>query len=338
VEKAVSTTINPEKILKELSNLWIETAAPSNETGAVLRACAMTMIVVADESDDPQAISETLSMLMREHPSRAILIRLKKTDGPWLESRVFAQCWKPFGSRQHICCEQIEISASEISLPDVSAVVLPLIVADLPVILWCRCGHATGVNGFRDLEKLAQKVIVDSHTFGDQQTALQKLVATRVSGVRLADLAWGRLTRSRELVAQAVNSEDVLAALRKVDTVKVRARGAKPGVSARYFAAWLANELAVLGANPKIAWDRAGDETPTSISAIFLSSPEGFSMSIEVKEWYSTGVLCDLAVNGRTHSAVLLRPSEYELLLQELSIPGRDPTFEAALKRAATET
>lgn len=334
----MSTTINPERILKELSDLWIETAAPSNETGAVLRACAMTMIVIADESDDPHAIGETLAMLMREHPSRAIVIRLRKASSPWLESRVFAQCWKPFGSRQHICCEQIEITASDTSLPDVGAVVLPLIVADLPVILWCRSGRAPGVSGFRDLEKLAQKVIFDSHSFDDQQTALDQLIATRVAGVRLADLAWGRLTRSRELVAQAVNSEDVLAALRKVDSIKVRARHPKPGVPARYFAAWIVNQLAAAGANPKFEWEMAGDKTPTSLSAIFLSSPEGFSMSVEVKGWYSTGVLCELAVNGRTNSAVLLRPSEYELLLQELSIPGRDPIYEAALRRAAELT
>src|ERR1700683_3947106 len=107
-------TIKPDKILKELANLWIETAAPApgsgtGESSGVLRACAMTMVVVADETEDTQGIAETLAQLIKDHPSRAIVIRLRDCIEPCLELRVFAQCWKPFGSRQHICCEQIEI-------------------------------------------------------------------------------------------------------------------------------------------------------------------------------------------------------------------------------------
>ena len=41
---------------------------------------------------------------------------------------------------------------------------------------------------------------------------------------------------------------------------------------------------------------------------------------------------------GRVNGAVLLRPSEYNLLLQELSIPGRDAVYETTLRRAATVT
>jgi len=224
----MATTIKPDKILKELANLWIETAAPSaaGDGSGVLRACAMTMLVIADETEDTQGIAETLAQLMKEHPSRAIVIRLRDCVEPCLESRVFAQCWKPFGSRQHICCEQIEITASHSSLPDVAAVVLPLVVADLPVILWCRSGRAPDLEGFRDLEVLAQKVIFDSASFPDHEKALAKLLTAGLPGTRVADLAWGRLTRSRELIAQAVNNEDLLRSLSTVDVVRVHARPA----------------------------------------------------------------------------------------------------------------
>jgi glucose-6-phosphate dehydrogenase assembly protein OpcA len=339
-EALMTATIKPDKILKELANLWIETAAPSKEGdgSGVLRACAMTMIVIADETEDTQGIAETLAQLMKEHPSRAIVIRLRECVEPCLESRVFAQCWKPFGSRQHICCEQIEITASDSRLPDVPAVVLPLIVADLPVILWCRSGRATSLEGFRELESLAQKVIFDSRSFGDQDQALSKLLSVSVPGVRVADLAWGRLTRSRELIAQAVNSEDLLQALRNVDVVRVHARGPKPDVPARYFAAWLSNRLALAGAFPKLEWDYAPLNVPTSLRGVSLTGPDGFSLSAEVKFPVANGVVVELAVNGRVNGAVLLRPSEYQLILQELSIPGRDLTYEAALRRAATVT
>ena len=55
-----------------------------------------------------------------------------------------------------------------------------------------------------------------------------------------------------------------------------------------------------------------------------------------MKQPVPNGVVVELAVNGRLNGVVLLRPSEYQLLLQELSIPGRDVVYEAALRRAAT--
>lgn len=335
-----TATIKPEKILKELSDLWTQIAAPEDsgksQAGGVLRACAMTMVVIAEESDDTQTIGETLAKLMKEHPSRAIVIRLRKSDEAWLQSNVFAQCWKPFGGRQEICCEQIEIIASDSSLPDVAAVVLPLVVADLPVILWCRSGRATELAGFAELAALAQKVICDSASFPDQRRALSILLNANWPGVRLADLAWGRLTRARELLAQAVNSEDLLESLRGADLVRVRARGSEPEVPARYFVSWLSNRLARWGAYPRIEWEFEGGDAPASITGLWLHSPDGFTLVLSVRERVSNGFVVDLVVNERPNCAVLLRPSEYELLLQELSIPGRDVVYEAALRRSAT--
>jgi len=330
----MTSTIKPEKILKELANLWIEAAAPSESSASgVLRACSMTMLVIADESEDTQGIGETLAQLMKEHPSRAIVIRLKDSSEPWLESRVFAQCWKPFGSRQHICCEQIEITASHASLPDVPAVVLPLVVADLPVVLWCRSGRVTELAGFREIEVLAQKVIFDSASFPDADKALNKLLDAGLPGTRVADLAWGRLTRSRELIAQTVNSDDLIQSLPRANEVRVRARGPKPNVPARYFAAWVTDRLTQAGGSPTLKWDLEEWREPLSLKGVTISAP-GFTLSAEVKEMAGSAAVVDIKVEDRVNRVVLCRPSEYELLLQELSIPGRDPIYEAALRGA----
>ena len=58
---------------------------------------------------------EQLASLMRDHPSRAIVIRIVDEPKPELEARVLAQCWMPQGQRRQICCEQIEISSSNVS-------------------------------------------------------------------------------------------------------------------------------------------------------------------------------------------------------------------------------
>jgi hypothetical protein len=105
-EAVMSVTVAPDKILRELSQLWVA-QAKEGETG-VLRACSMTLVVLAEESDDASALGETIAALMPEHPARAVLIRLRGAGERELTERVYQQCWKPFGQRQQICCEQIE--------------------------------------------------------------------------------------------------------------------------------------------------------------------------------------------------------------------------------------
>ena len=134
----MTTAVQPEKILKELQALWVDLGKQNSSEAAagVLRACSMTLIVVTDGPGGSGDVGETLGLLMRENPSRAIVLRIVDGDEPKIEARVFAQCWMPFGRRQQICCEQIEVSATVSRLADAYSAMLGLTVPDLPVILW----------------------------------------------------------------------------------------------------------------------------------------------------------------------------------------------------------
>src|SRR4051812_22468670 len=167
VEKALMTaTIQPDRLLHELSELWVSFGKQEGgESTGVLRACAMTLIVVADANENATDVGETLATLMHDHPSRAIVVRVLDSDKPQLEARVFAQCWMPMGQRRQICCEQIEITSSNISLTDVPTVILPLLVADLPVVLWSRIPRLFATSALNALSALASKTIVDSSEF-----------------------------------------------------------------------------------------------------------------------------------------------------------------------------
>ena len=133
-------TVAPESILKQLAELWVTMGKQGAEESGqgVLRACTMTLVVLAEESEDVSSLGETLAALMPEHPARAIVIRLRTHGEHTLSERVYAQCWMPFGQRRQICCEQVEIIASDDAVADLPSVVLPLAVPDLPLILWCR--------------------------------------------------------------------------------------------------------------------------------------------------------------------------------------------------------
>src|SRR5207249_10269704 len=60
-----------------------------DESTGVLRACAMTLVVVAEADEDAAAVGETLALLMRDHPSRAIVVRVRASEAQELEARVF---------------------------------------------------------------------------------------------------------------------------------------------------------------------------------------------------------------------------------------------------------
>ena len=138
MEASVSATVTPERILQDLSKLWVDLAREGGGAGTgVLRACTMTLLVACGDTDDAQAIGETVARLMPQHPSRAIVVRVMKSESA-LDARVFSQCWTPFGERRHICAEEIEITCAEAALADVAPLLLPLPAADLPVVLWCR--------------------------------------------------------------------------------------------------------------------------------------------------------------------------------------------------------
>ena len=111
-----TATIEPEKILKDLRNLWGDLGRNAEVSGGVLRACGMTLVVAAESEADCQELRHTLGVLMHDHPSRAIV--LKAAEGAELGARVFAECWMPFGHQRQICCEQVEVTASINRLAD----------------------------------------------------------------------------------------------------------------------------------------------------------------------------------------------------------------------------
>src|ERR1039458_9116166 len=108
----------------------------------------------------------------------------------------------PFGPRRQICCEQVGIPRSDASLGDLPSVVLPLEVPDLPVILWCRSPRLLGMADFPALAAMARRVVVDSSALTDAPAAFRRVAGQAPHGMLLGDLAWTRLTRWRQTLAQ----------------------------------------------------------------------------------------------------------------------------------------
>jgi glucose-6-phosphate dehydrogenase assembly protein OpcA len=320
----MSATVAPDSILKELAALWTQEGKQGD--AGVLRACSMTLVVIAEAADDASALGETIAALMPEHPARTILIRLQGEGERALSQRVYQQCWKPFGQRQQICCEQIEITASDAALADLPSVILPLAVPDLPVILWCRSARLVRRPEFGEIAGMATKMVIDSAAAGvtnkDATDAMVCMADAVSRGGILADLAWTRLTRWRETLARVFENRDTLARLPEVNSVQVRF-GPSYETAAWYLAAWAANALATVGqvVTPVVA--RQDESLQLELSGgtfrVALSRQDDRLVTV---------------VNEQSNCTNLPRPADYHLMREELGIVRRDPIFEGTLASA----
>jgi len=196
--------VTPDKILKQLSGLWesLGREGKSGEGAGVLRACTMTLAVLAESGDDPAALGETLAALMPEHPARTIEVRLLGESKAPLDARVYSQCWRPFAGRQQICAERIELTASDEVLKDLAPFAVALAAPDLPLVVWCRSARLVDRREFWELARMSHKIILDSGQLGEPLKAIGRVSQAVRDGFLIGDLAWARLTRWRETLAQ----------------------------------------------------------------------------------------------------------------------------------------
>jgi glucose-6-phosphate dehydrogenase assembly protein OpcA len=314
-ERLMPATLEPEKILKDLRNLWGELGRSSENSGGVLRACGMTLIVAAESTADTDELRHTLGVLMHDHPSRAIVLRLKEEAG--LDANVFSQCWMPFGKHQQICAEGIEISAGTGELSHVAQLLLPLIVSDLPAVLWCRGTRVFAGDIFTPLLPLVQKVIVDSATAPDPKAAIAAVRELRKQGRLVADLSWTKLTPLRELMASLFDEGTATG----IKSAKIFYGADAPLSSAVYFAAWLERSLP----DAHVSLDR-GEQGPRGLRSIVLSGDK-----CEVTITRPDRTTLEVHCGGRIRRSTTVLLSEEVLMGEELSILGADPIFDKVL-------
>ncbi|MBV9303864.1 MAG: glucose-6-phosphate dehydrogenase assembly protein OpcA [Acidobacteriaceae bacterium] len=329
---AIIHPAQPEQILKALTKVWTSVGQEQKQQGkpTVLRASSMTLIVATDEQDGGFSASQTIADLMQSHPSRGIVLAVSEKAERDLEARVLAQCWKPFGKAEQICCEQIEITSAPASWPNIGPTVIGIIPADLPVILWCRHRAALKPSagpdqkaGLEAVMNLSSKVIVDSKD-EDPSGALGILGEWRARGRVVADLEWTRLTRWREPIAHLFDNPAAGNGLSNFNAIEIAYTGEKPSSSVLYMAGWLsapyrANVLVINTKGPAPGLKRIRMRSKSEMIELDRTSCDCMTLR---------------SSNGRERQYSFNEASLYTLLNEELSILGPDPAFDLAFTRA----
>ncbi len=312
-------TVKPDNILHEISELWNNMTkpqpgeAPEEYSAGSLRACAMTLILFVNAEEDPLALDGTLEAVMRAHPNRAIIVRLKE-DGGTLESRVSARCWMPVGHHREVCCEEIEITASLGRLADIPGIVSPLAAPDVPRVVWFRSPRLESAPDISDLLTLGDKIIVDSERPGAPTFADLRVLAQ--AGHIVADLAWTRLTKIRELLAHLLGDRGG----DPVRSVSIDYSGPEPSAGTRYMQAWLRSEMPGIDVDLR----RIDAAARGEIKAIHIPP----DLDIQVRS-----SCAEFEIGTLRQRANFPGCADHDLLREELNIMTHDRVFERALQR-----
>src|SRR5262249_19672102 len=168
---------------------------------------------------------------------------------------------------------------------------------------------------------------------GERKGGWGGLAGGSASGWRVAAGAWPRLTRWRELIAQIFENPVYFSHLRSIATVTITHPPGAPAVGVRYMSAWLRLCLELAGCNARVRWAQAGEAGDGGFSRVEFSSTDASLLNASVSK--VEGAAAEVRVNSLVNRTVFPEASDYVLLREELSIPGRDPIYEQSLALAA---
>ena len=224
----------PDAIEAALRQLLIERHAENNK---FMPARALNMIAFVDRQWSGE-IANRLRGVGRYHASRLVVFAYEPRRDR-LDARVMiASEGDPDGGELALLRETVIVDVGDCHLDDLITIADPLVVTDLPTLLWSPHGHYEIVA---ELLQLAQAVLVDSVDEAIAREALDR--ACELSDqAYVVDLAWLRSTPWRERVAGAFHPPRLRSELHTISKVTVRHHPAST-VAAMLLIGWLASRL-----------------------------------------------------------------------------------------------
>jgi glucose-6-phosphate dehydrogenase assembly protein OpcA len=224
----------PGDIEEALRHLLQEQHARDN---AHAPARVLNMVVVVDREWRGE-IMNRLEQVGRYHASRTILCSVEPERDTIDASVVMTVAGDPRPGELMMTRERVILEVGEKHLEKLDTIVDPLVVTDLPTVVWAPHGHPEAVDA---LLHLSQVVLIDSVNEPDAASALRR-AKELAEGAYVVDLAWLRTTPWRERVAATFDPPRWRPELWRIDAVTVRHR-ADSGVAGVLLFGWLASRL-----------------------------------------------------------------------------------------------
>ena len=260
-----------------------------------------TLVVVAELGEFDRALAACL-VAGREHPSRILLVTNGRARADRLDATIRAGEDAPgeivslkfHGQLQH----------------HRDSVVLPLLLPDLPVIVWWP-GRSPKAPGQDPIGRLGNRRITDA--MGDPNPLRALEVRARNYCPGDTDLTWTRLTRWRGLLAAALDAYPM-------DVTRASVSAAPANAAGTLLAAWLSDRLDL-----PVTVDRG--RPGIGITGVSLGAGED-----DIKVVRTDGGLAVFSAPGLPQRLVALpRRDLNTLLVEELRRLGDDPIYAEAM-------
>jgi len=225
----------PDVIEAALRELLIERHA---ENDHFVPARVLNMIVFVDREWSGE-IANRLRGVGRYHASRLLVLSYDPHRSQ-MDARVtiVADDAEPGPGELALLHETVVVEIGDRHLDDVVTIADPLVVSDLPTLLWSPHGHHEIID---DLLALAQAVLVDSVDEPDAGEGIERAYALS-SQAYVVDLAWLRSTPWRERLAAAFDPAPLRAELQAIESLTIR-HHPESTVAAMLLVGWLASRL-----------------------------------------------------------------------------------------------
>jgi glucose-6-phosphate dehydrogenase assembly protein OpcA len=209
-----------------------------------MRTSVLTLVVVAPRPETVDRAMAAVATLASRHPSRAVILSPTDPDGPsHFDAHVYASCQVPERGSSEICTEEILIKLGGELAQHLAGTVAPLLIHDLPVVLWWPDDVPFGRHTFVELASDCDRLFVDSGHFRDDgREGMRGMAAAMRDGLVVHDVSWMRLMLWRELLASLFDHPLLQPELRSIVAIRVDvARPARQDRLARalLFIGWL---------------------------------------------------------------------------------------------------
>ena len=224
----------PDAIATALRVLLAERHA---ESGSFAPARVLNMIVFVDDAWSGE-IANRLRGVGRYHASRLIVLSYEPRRQRLDARATIAADEDPAPGQLALLRETVILQIGDRHLDDLLTIADPLVVTDMPTLLWSPHGHPDVVD---TLLALAQSVLLDSVDEPVWREAIGRACALTAQAY-VVDLAWLRSTPWRERVASTFDPMRMRPELEEITSASVRHHPAST-VAAMLLLGWLASRL-----------------------------------------------------------------------------------------------
>jgi glucose-6-phosphate dehydrogenase assembly protein OpcA len=200
-------------------------------------ARALNMVCIVDKAWSGE-VANRLRQVGRYHASRTIVLAVDPRRTQLDAVATIASDTQPKPGEFALLRETVIVDVGEKHLRALDTIVDPLVVTDLPTVLWSPHGHPEAVDLLLDL---AQVVLLDSLDDPDLNEGLER-ARELLQKAYVVDLAWLRSTPWRERVAATFDPAHLRPDLRHISAVTIR-HNPESAAAALLLLGWLASRL-----------------------------------------------------------------------------------------------